>query len=179
MKKENVAVESHFISNPFEVFNLPPRFAIDQRALDHAYFEMQRNHHPDQTKDDGEYSSMLNSAYQTLKNPVKRAAVLLDIVGLPIPGQEGDSISAGVVLLEIFDFQEAIMACESADEARRIKSELEEMYVEEQHTFSELFDQGSLDDLPESYIKLCYVDKLMKQIFEAEHQFFYAKQVTH
>lgn len=172
-------MESHFISNPFEVFNLPPRFAIDQRELDRAYFELQRHHHPDQTQDDGEFSSALNAAYQTLKNPVKRAAALLDIVGLPIPGQEGDSVSAGVVLLEIFDFQEAIVACESAEEASRIKTELEEMFVEEQHLFNESFDQGNLEDLPESYIKLSYVDKLMKQIFEAEQQFFPAKKVMH
>lgn len=180
-KKKDVQSKEFMAQNPFEIFDLELRFALNLRTLDRRYFEMQKKAHPDQVDGQEHFSSALNGAYHTLKNPVKRAAALLDVLGLPIPGssEEDASLTAGIVLLEIFDFQEAILALENAEEALEMNAELEEMFAQEQYIFSDAFDQGNSEVLIESYVKLCYIDRLMKQMFEAEQQFFPKRHMMH
>ena len=70
------------MQNHFELFHLPQRFAIDMEALDKAYREVQSRVHPDKfsSATDAEkrvamqWATRANEAYQTLKNPYKRAA---------------------------------------------------------------------------------------------------------
>ena len=170
---------NHFISNPFELFNIPPSYALDLSALDRAYFKMQREFHPDKQGKTADFSSSINAAYQTLKNPVKRAEVLLEILGILIPGEDGESVDTSEWLLDIFDFQEAIMVCASAEEAVSMKNEIDELFGEEQHYFNDCFDKGLHDELPESYVKLSYLSKLKNQLSEVEEQFYHVKQAVH
>lgn len=167
------------MSNPFEVFDLAPTYAIDLNALDRLYFNMQKEFHPDKNFESSTYSSLVNAAYQILKHPVKRAESLLEILGIPVPGSEGQTIENNEWLLDIFDFQEAIMVCESEEEATHLKDELEELFGEEQHRFSHAFDNGIHDELPEIYVKLSYLDKLQKQLSEVEEQFYNVKRAVH
>ncbi len=179
MKKVNAVVENLFMSNPFDLFDIEPSYSIDLKALDRAYFELQKKHHPDKHPPDKNpdgtapiNASMINAAYQTLKNPVGRAEALLHLLGLPVPGQNGETIGAEVMLLDILDFQETIMICEDYEEAIYVKDELEEHFSEEQHAFSESFDTGNLEELPAIYVKLSYIDRLRKQVMEVEQNLF-------
>ncbi len=71
------------MQNHFELFHLPQRFALDMAALDAAYHEVQNQVHPDRFAhaSDAEkrvamqWATRANEAYQTLKNPLKRAHV--------------------------------------------------------------------------------------------------------
>ena len=80
------------MQNHFELFHLPQRFAIDMEALDKAYREVQSRVHPDKFSNatDAEkrvamqWATRANEAYQTLKNPYKRAAYLCELRGAPI-----------------------------------------------------------------------------------------------
>ena len=74
----------HLISgmqNHFDLFQLPAKFAIDLGALDAAYRDVQGQVHPDRfvNATDAEkrvamqWATRANEAYQTLKNPQKRA----------------------------------------------------------------------------------------------------------
>jgi molecular chaperone HscB len=184
MKKENAVVENPSMSkittdtygaNPFDVFGLEPSYSIDLKALDRAYFDLQKIHHPDKKtiEDDGSINaSLINAAYQTLKSPVGRAEALLHLIGMDIPGQNGETVGAEVMLLDILDFQETIMMCEDHEEATYVKEELEEHFSEDQHAFSENFDKGHFDELPAIYVKLSYIDRLRKQVAEVEHTLF-------
>ena len=68
--------------NHFELFHLPPQFALDMHALDAAYREVQNRVHPDKFINASgaekrvamQWATRANEAYQTLKNPLKRAA---------------------------------------------------------------------------------------------------------
>ncbi len=173
------------MSNPFDLFGLQPAYAIDLKALDKAYFELQRAHHPDkqpasnQNRPFDALSSDVNTAYQALKNPVKRAAALLEMIGMPVPGADGSSVTHEVALLDILDFQETIMMCETSAQAKEIKEDLDEVFGEEQNLFSEHYDRGDLDALPEIYVKLSYIDKLKKQIDEIEREFYNRTPIMH
>jgi len=75
------------MQNHFELFHLPQRFAIDTSALEKAYREVQSRVHPDkfaratnaEKRVAMQWATRANEAYQTLKNPFKRAAYLCEL----------------------------------------------------------------------------------------------------
>ena len=75
--------------NYFELFELPVSSQVDQQRLSSQYRALQRAVHPDRFAGDGErqqrlsvqYASYVNEAFNTLKQPLKRAIYLLKIAG--------------------------------------------------------------------------------------------------
>jgi len=73
--------------NYFEIFNFPVRFNIDLNKLQKSYRIIQSKIHPDKFVSASEIekkqslmkSTEINDAYQTLKNPIKRANYLIKI----------------------------------------------------------------------------------------------------
>ena len=80
------------MDNHFALFQMTPAFAIDAGALDAAYRELQGRVHPDKfaSATDTEkrvamqWATRANEAYQTLKNPLKRAAYLCELNGVDL-----------------------------------------------------------------------------------------------
>jgi len=83
------------MQNHFALFNLPEQFALDRQALDRAYHEIQRLVHPDRFVSAPEtdrraamqWASLVNDAYQTLRNPLKRAAYLCGMNGFALDAE--------------------------------------------------------------------------------------------
>ncbi|MCW8277023.1 co-chaperone HscB [Pseudomonas sp. PCH199] len=83
------------MGNPchFALFELQPSFNLDLDQLATRYRELARSVHPDRFADASEreqrlaleQSASLNEAYQTLKNPPKRARYLLALSGGELP----------------------------------------------------------------------------------------------
>lgn len=79
-----------FSQNHFALFGLTPAFALDAEALDRAYRDLQTEIHPDRFAHAGEadqrlavqWATRANEAYQTLRQPFKRACYLLELQGL-------------------------------------------------------------------------------------------------
>lgn len=77
----------------FALFELQPSFRLDLEQLATRYRELARGVHPDRFADASEreqrlaleQSASLNEAYQTLKNPPKRARYLLAMGGRELP----------------------------------------------------------------------------------------------
>ncbi len=69
----------------FACFKLPRVLSLDEANLEKTFYELSRTFHPDfySTKDDSEKtislgnSAFLNTAYRTLKDPIKRAEYLI------------------------------------------------------------------------------------------------------
>src|SRR5690349_23456145 len=76
--------------NHFELFGLPPQFAVDAAALQTRYRELQREVHPDrfarasqaEQRVSMQLATRVNEAYQTLKSPIARAGYLLELQGI-------------------------------------------------------------------------------------------------
>ena len=70
---------------------LPPRLNLDSSSLQRTFYELSRNYHPDfyQTRTPKEKSiseaatAMINTAYETLKDPARRIEYLLVLEGMP------------------------------------------------------------------------------------------------
>lgn len=79
----------------FTFFGLPPRLNLDVAALEKTFYELSRRLHPDLNARAGsqeqewsmEQSSLLNDAYRTLKDPIKRTQYLLHLEGVVLEEQ--------------------------------------------------------------------------------------------
>ena len=79
----------------FTFFGLPRKLTLDVAALEKDFYELSRKLHPDLNARAGskeqewslEQSSLLNDAYRTLKEPVKRTQYLLRLEGVELEEQ--------------------------------------------------------------------------------------------
>jgi molecular chaperone HscB len=79
----------------FSFFGLPPKLDLDVKALERDFYDLSRRLHPDLNAQAGteqqewsmEQSSLLNDAYRTLKDPIKRTAYLLHLEGVELEEQ--------------------------------------------------------------------------------------------
>ncbi len=99
--------------DPFALFALPPRYALDPAELEQRFFAQSRELHPDRfaTAPAAERvaalsrSRALNDAYQVLRKPVARAEYLLGKAG----GQIGDNERLSpAFLMEILELREEL-----------------------------------------------------------------------
>ena len=84
----------------FELFELPARFAIDISELEQTWRSKSSQVHPDRfaTASDTEKrvamqcASLINEAYQVLKNPIKRATYLCEQQGMDVAAESNTSM---------------------------------------------------------------------------------------
>lgn len=101
-------------ANYFEVFNLPRQLNIDLAKLEKDFYRLSRKLHPDlyarASSEEQEWSlsntSLLNDAYRTLKDPIKRTEYLLKLEGVEIAEedrQRGDNKNPSKVPPELLE----------------------------------------------------------------------------
>lgn len=99
----------------FELFGLPPRFALDTGELDRAYREVQGHVHPDRFASGTaaerrvamQWATRANEAYTTLRSPQKRAAYLVERAGVPIEAETNTAMPPAF-LLQQMELREAL-----------------------------------------------------------------------
>ena len=99
----------------FELFGLPERFGIDAAALDAAYRQVQAQVHPDRYAGAGaaeqrvalQWATQANGAYQTLRDPVRRAAYLCERRGVAVQGGGGEALPADFLMTQM-ELREAL-----------------------------------------------------------------------
>lgn len=103
------------MQNHFDLFALPAKFAVDMGALDAAYRDVQGQVHPDRfvNASDAEkrvamqWATRANEAYQTLKNPQKRAQYLCELHGVDLKTESNTAMPAAF-LMQQMEWREAL-----------------------------------------------------------------------
>ena len=86
------ALTSSGLQNHFELFGLAPAYALDPERLERSYREIQSRVHPDRFAHAGDaerraslqWTTRVNEAYRTLKDPVQRGKHLLELHGVDV-----------------------------------------------------------------------------------------------
>ena len=150
----------------FARLGLPAALDIDAPTLDRAYFDKQRQWHPDRfvSKPPEERSrasaeaASLNEAYRTLKDPLARAVYLAELKGVKLPG-DGKTIDDPDLLMEAMDAREELQEASSVAEvdalARFAREDLEKGLVDLRRMF-EANDRGAIKS---ALLRLRYLDK--------------------
>lgn len=102
-------------SNDFELFGLAQKFAQDRAAIDARWKELQREAHPDKFAAQGaaakrlamQWSVRINEANQRLKDPLKRAAYLCELHGVPV-NAENNTAMPGDFLVQQMQWRESL-----------------------------------------------------------------------
>jgi molecular chaperone HscB len=103
------------LQNHFELFGLAPAFGLDKEMLEKAYREIQSQVHPDRFAHAGDaerraslqWTTRVNEAYRTLKDPVQRAKHILELHGVDV-GFETNTHMPADFLLQQLDLREEL-----------------------------------------------------------------------
>lgn len=157
----------------FSLFGLPVVFELDANALQPVWRALQQHHHPDRAPADDpaaqrqalQMTSHLNAAYDTLRDPVRRARYLLELVG-----QGGDAERVSVMDTDFLMAQMELR--ESLEEAAAVH-ELDAIEAEARDWLEALLREFPLDyvaqDWPEAtdcLRKMQFMTRLLAEIRE-------------
>jgi len=101
--------------NYFELFSLPVGFEIDIAGLSARYQDLQRSIHPDKFSNatdrekrlSMQQASLINEAYQSLKDPLKRAQYLLSLNDIDVKS-ESNTVMDTAFLMQQMELREAL-----------------------------------------------------------------------
>ena len=112
----------------FTRFGLETRFRVDGDALERQYFDLQRQLHPDRfvTKGSKEralsqfQATSLNEAYETLKDPLRRADYLMHLHGTDVLPDGCNLVNDQELLMEAMEMREALMEADSLEATDKV-----------------------------------------------------------
>lgn len=165
MKKGDVGVGNRSMSNAFTVFGLPIKFNLDKVELERRYFAAQSAVHPDayvgrsdlEKRLAAQQAVLFNEAYQQLMGLQSRAQQFLKAKNIPIPGENGATVPASSLLIDVLEWRERIQ-------------EQEDLNILEQELIQRLkgcitrFDSVEDDKLPYCYLDLTYTQKTLNDL---------------
>lgn len=120
-----------FSRNYFELFGMPVGFLVDGGELAVRYRELQKVVHPDRFAASGEHSQRLslqwatrvNEAFETLRDPLRRARYLLELRGVEIdPGRH--TLNDPAFLMQQMELREALGAVRAAPDPQAAMDDL-------------------------------------------------------
>ena len=167
-----------FSKNHFQLFGLEPAFQLNLARLDQSFRDIQAQVHPDKFSHapDAErrlsmqWSTHVNEAYQTLKQPISRARYLLKLRGVDTQ-EETNTAMPTDFLMEQMEWREAIGEAKDAADATELDqrgNKLSQVMHHLQDDIGQRLDQSH--DYPgaaEAVRKLRFLDKLREEINDA------------
>jgi len=119
----------------FTFFGLPRRLNLDTDLLEREFYQLSRNLHPDlyaqAEKQEQEWSlqqsSLLNDAYRTLKDPIKRTEYLLRLEGIELDEQSKAATEKARATGEI---KKQVVPPDMLEEVFELNLQLEELRAE-------------------------------------------------
>ena len=121
----NAVAGKALTSNHFELFGLEPVFALNAASLDAAYRDIQAKVHPDRFAHAGDaerrasvqWTTRVNEAYRTLKDPLQRAKHLLELRGVDVAFESNIAMPADFLVQQMAlreSLEEAVEAKDAA-----------------------------------------------------------------
>ncbi|SDQ66426.1 molecular chaperone HscB [Paraburkholderia fungorum] len=158
----------------FDLFDLPAQFALDSGSLDHAYRTVQAQVHPDRFAAAGDaqkriamqWATRTNEAYQTLRDPLKRATYLLSLRGIDV-GAENNTAMEPAFLMQQMEWRENIEDAAAAKNVDALDALLTELRDEERMRFDKLgasLDSGANQAASEAVRQLMFIERVASEI---------------
>ncbi|HEY3597255.1 MAG TPA: Fe-S protein assembly co-chaperone HscB [Paraburkholderia sp.] len=158
----------------FDLFHLPAQFALDAHALDDAYRTVQAQVHPDRFAAAGEaqkriamqWATRTNEAYQTLRDPLKRATYLLSLRGIDV-GAENNTAMEPAFLMQQMEWRESIEDAAAARNIAALDALLAELRDEERVRITKLaalLDSGADQPAGEAVRQLMFIERVASEV---------------
>ncbi|NVD71312.1 Fe-S protein assembly co-chaperone HscB [Duganella sp. BJB1802] len=162
------------MQNHFELFNLPQQFAVDAGALDSAYRDVQGRVHPDKfvNATDAEkrvamqWATRANEAYQTLKNPQKRAQYMCELNGVDLQ-TESNTAMPMAFLMQQMEWREELGDARAAKDSDALEVLDKQLRNERKARLAEIEQQIDANDYVQAaqgVRALMFLEKMKQEI---------------
>ena len=158
----------------FELFDLPKSFAVDARALDEAYRAVQTQVHPDRFAAAGEaqkrvamqWASQANDAYQTLRQPLKRAIYLLHLRGIEVRAEDNTAMEPAFLMqqMEWREWIEDAAAARNLDELEALGRDLRDDARVRFEKLASLLDSGANQAAAQAVRQLMFIERVTEDV---------------
>ena len=161
------------MSNYFALFSLKSDFSIDLADLESAYQLQISQFHPDKfaTKSEPEKSlalqntSLLNTAYNTLKSPLKRATYLLELQGINAFDEKDTQMDEDFLMAQI-EYRETLERAKNFDEIEHFIDIITPLEDEHIVSIEREFKQNNLQTIKNLVRQLRFYQQLKQQANE-------------
>jgi len=163
------------MQNHFELFGLEPGYALEPERLERAYLEIQARIHPDRFAHAGDadrrasmqWTTRVNEAYRTLKDPVERARYLLELKGVDVAFETNTAMPPDFLgrQIELREALELAQGEKNAGALDRLRSDLRREEEELKKALGETLDaQRDYATATGLVRKLKFLDRLDAEI---------------
>ena len=173
-----LSTDLDFQQNFFVLLGLPEHFRLDNAQLDQQYHSLQTQVHPDkfahlsevERRVSMQWATRVNEAYQTLRNPIKRARYLLELRGIDTQ-EETNTVMPMEFLMEQMEWREAVeetrQSCD-VDQLEKLEVRLQhEVRLLQEMLAVKIDDEHSYAVAAEGVRKLKFMEKLAEEIVSA------------
>ncbi|HET8730719.1 MAG TPA: Fe-S protein assembly co-chaperone HscB [Moraxellaceae bacterium] len=155
----------------FELFDLPPAFELGEDELLPRYRELQRRFHPDRfaaEPADVQRAAVaraadINTAFQTLKDPVLRARHLLALAGHPL-NIESATVSDTDFLMAQMDLREQLDESTDGGELEGLREEAEDWLASLGREFAIDHREGDWAEAAETVRKMQFMSRFIEEV---------------
>ena len=170
-----------FLQNYFEIFGIPVSYEVDLNRLSETNRELQKQFHPDRFAAQGDdatrmamqKTSLINQAYDALKDSIARGQYLLKLKGIEMQGDTDTSMDP-MFLMEQMEFREAIAEVQNNDDpldvldsmAAGAKKKLQQLEVQ----FANDYSNDNLQAARDTVRKMQFLIKAQKEISAISEQ---------
>jgi len=164
-------VQPPHAADHFQRLGLNRGFDIGDDVLSRRYFDLQARLHPDRfasrTATERAASlaqaTALNEAYQTLRDPLSRAAYLLQLAGIEAPTEASGTVADPELLMESLERREALAEAQLPEEISKIVAAAEEDAKACVGVLSKAFASGDLEEAKRLTTRFKYLNKLAEE----------------
>jgi molecular chaperone HscB len=115
------------MQNHFELFGLAPAYALEPEALEKSYRDIQAQVHPDRFAHAGDaerraslqWTTRVNEAYRTLKDPVQRGKHLLEMHGVDVAFETNTQMPTDFLMQQL-ELREELESATGRGDASRL-----------------------------------------------------------
>jgi molecular chaperone HscB len=169
------ALTSSGLQNHFELFGLAPSFALESEGLERSYREIQSEVHPDRFAHAGDaerraslqWTTRVNEAYRTLKDPVQRGKHILELHGVDVAFETNTQMPSDFLMqqLELREEREAAIQAKDASRLDDLRKGLRsQQQVLEQQIADAIDTRKDYPGAAGLVRKLMFLDKLDAEI---------------
>jgi len=161
--------------NHFELFGLSPSYGLDKEVLERSYRELQARVHPDRFAHAGDaerraslqWTTRVNEAYRTLKDPVQRGKHVLELHGVDVAFETNTQMPTEFLMqqLELREELEAATGRKDASRLDALRSGLRAQKAKLESEIAQAIDaRKDYNDAAELVRKLMFLDRLDSEI---------------
>jgi len=157
----------------FELFRLPPHFDLDTDLLGQRFRTLQKEFHPDryagrpasEQRVAAQLSADINAAFDTLKDPVRRAGYLLERSGQDLSALERTPM-AGEFLIQQMQLRERLEETDAGEQdvIAALHREITGLLDGQFEQFREAFADNDVDTAGTAWVRLLYLEKLRLEL---------------